>query len=90
MRSIAGFADGSFAVAGWFRGTQAFGGEGVTAEGGFDLYVAHYREDGTLDRFLTDGGAGDDRAWSLAPAPQRCLMLVGQLGELLVARHDAR
>ena len=61
---------------------------GVATFGFAGAYFVFPHVASRIDRFLTGGGAGDDRAWSLAPAPQRCLLLVGQFEGLLALGED--
>lgn len=68
---VAALTDGGCVVTGFFSGEATFGeGEAeetvLTSQGGKDIFVARYAEDGTLVWVVSAGSAGDDEGSAVA------------------------
>ncbi|MBI3725735.1 hypothetical protein HY251_17550 [bacterium] len=76
--SAAAFPDGTFAVAGFFRGTATFApGKTLASSGDSDAFLARYDASGALLFSAKIGGAGADRALGMAPFADGSVVVTG-------------
>jgi len=52
-------------ITGYFQDIADFSGQQVTSHGGWDLFLAKYKPDGTVVWVKSEGGNEDDRAYSM-------------------------
>jgi len=79
---VEAFPDGSVLVTGGFHGSATFGlGEpneaSLASAGDFDVFVARYQSDGTLDWARRHGGPLQDIGYAVAPLPDGGAFVTG-------------
>jgi len=77
-RSVAALPDGSVIVVGEFNGTMTLGATTLTTTGGWDIFIARVKADGTVVWALGGGSpTGDDGAYGVSTLPTGGVVVTG-------------
>jgi hypothetical protein len=74
---VAAARGGGFILAGSFEADLELGGHKLTSAGAEDIFVARVGATGRLEQHARMGGAGGERVWSVAVAPDGAMVLTG-------------
>jgi hypothetical protein len=87
--SIAVDPGGNCYITGSFTGTVNFGGQMITSEGGYDIFIAKYNANGILQWVKREGNPEDDLGAGIAVDSVGNIYVAGTFeGTLLVGEYD--